>query len=409
MLVIGTPLGTVVHTADFKLDPDPVDGVGLDLERLSALGRDGVLALLSDSTNADRPGRTPGERTVAAALERLVASARGRVVVTTFASHVHRLRQLAEIASRHGRKLALVGSSLERHAEIAEQLGLLPLPLGCRVPADEIRGLDPGRVLVVATGSQGEPASALARIAAGKHRQIELGEGDLVIHSARVIPGNGKSIGRLINLLMRGGAEVVTAAEAPVHVSGHASSDELAEILRRLRPDFLVPIHGEYRQLHAHARIATESGFDRAHIQLADPGDVISLSRREISVTDRVRVGPVFIDGGLDEVDLDVLRDRRRLAGDGIVVPVVALHRDTRAPNGPPEIMARGFVPMRDEENGALADEARRVVAASLAQATPEERADESLLRTRIQLELRRFLRRRTQRRPLVIPVILEL
>jgi ribonuclease J len=251
--------------------------------------------------------------------------------------------------------------------------------------------------------------SALARIAVGKHRHVELEAGDLVIHSARVIPGNEKSIARTVNHLLRRGAEVITAADAPVHVSGHAADDELRELLRLLRPEFLVPIHGEYRQLAAHARLALGAGFDRSRVMLADSGDVVALWRDGVSIVERVHVGQVFIDATLDEVDLSILRDRRRLAGDGIVVPVVAVHRESGAVNGYPEIMARGFVPISDTGDDGLMVEARRVVAESLADATPEERGDEGLLRARIQSELKRFLRRRTNRRPLIIPVILEL
>jgi ribonuclease J len=409
MLLVRTPIGNVLHATDFKLDPDPVDGVGTDPDRLARIGREGVLVALSDSTNADRPGTTPGEHNVASAIEPLVARATGRVFVTTFASHVHRIQLLGQLAARHGRKLALVGASLERHAGIAEGLGLLPLPPASHISADELQDLPPERVLIVASGSQGEPMSALARIAVGKHRQAEIAEGDLVIHSARVIPGNEKSIARMINHLLRRGAEVVTGADAPVHVSGHAAADELRELLRLTRPRFLVPIHGEYRQLAAHARLAVESGIEHRRVQIADSGDVIAVSPESISIVDRVHVGQVFIDATLDEVDLSVLRDRRRLAGDGIVVPVVAVHRESGAVNGYPEIMARGFVPISEEGDKHLMSEARRVVADSLAEATPEERSDEGLLRVRIQTELRRFLRRRTNRRPLVIPVILEL
>jgi ribonuclease J len=409
MLVVRTPIGCVVHTADYKLDPDPVDGVGTDLARLARLGREGVLAVLSDSTNADRPGTTPGERSVAAAIDALLARAPGRVIVTTFASHVHRVLLLGQLAARHGRKIALVGGSLQGHADVAEGLGLLRLPHGARILPDKIMDLPARSTLVVASGSQGEPLSAMARIALGKHRQVQLDTGDLVIHSAREIPGNEKSIARMINHLMRRGAEVVTSAEAAVHVSGHAAADELRTLLDVLRPRFVVPIHGEYRQLTAHARLAVDEGIDRARVQVADSGDVIALTGDEISVVDRVHVGQVFLDGTADEVDLAVLHDRRRLAGDGIVVPVVALRRESGAVDGYPEIVARGFVPIHEEGDGRLMADARRVVAESLADATPEERGDESLLRARIQTELKRFLRRRTNRRPLVIPVILEI
>jgi ribonuclease J len=409
MLVLRTPVGTVVHTADLKLDPSPVDGVATDVEALARLGQEGVLALLSDSTNADQPGRTPSERSVTEALESLVARCPGRVVVTTFASHIHRMRLLGEIAARQGRKLAFVGASLARHVDEAERLGLLPLPAGTRVSADAAASLAPERLLLVVGGSQGEPGSAMARIAVGRHRQVTIGPGDLVIHSARRIPGNEKSIARMINHLLRRGAEVVTASEAAVHVSGHAARDELRQIIELLRPRFLVPIHGEYRQLAAHARLAVEAGLEPRSVQLADSGDVIALEPGSVAVVDRVHVGQVFIDAELDEVDLSVLRDRMRIAGDGIVVPVVAVKRESGALSSSLEIMARGFVPIGDDGDPQLLAEARRVVAETLADASPEERGDEGLLRARIQAALRRFLRRRTNRRPLVIPVIVEL
>ena len=408
MLVVHTPLGPIVHTADFKLDPDPVDGIGTDMVRLAALGRDGVLALLSDSTNADRPGRTPGERHVLEGFEPLLARARGRVIVTTFASHIHRLELLAHLAARHGRRLALIGTSLEAHVEVAEGLGLLRWPAGVRLQADAVGTLPPEHVLAVVSGSQGEPNSAMARVAVGRHRQLAIGPGDLVVHAARQIPGNEKAIGRLINHLLRRGAEVVTAAEAPVHVSGHAAADELATLFELLRPRAFLPIHGEYRQLAAHARLARAAGLCAASVVEAESGDVVALSASGPAVVDRVPVGQVFIDESLDPVDHAVLRERRRLADDGIVVAVVALRRASGAIDGYPQILARGFVPGADGTADWIA-EARRVIVDLLADALPEERGDEGLLRARVQTELGRFLRRRTGRRPLVVPVILEL
>jgi ribonuclease J len=409
MLLIRTPVGNVVHATDFKLDPDPPDGVTTDLERLERIGDDGVLLLLSDSTNADHPGRTPGERQVVEGIERCVAGRSGRVVVTTFASHVQRLRELALLARRHSRTMALVGASLVKHAAVADRLGLIGDPPGTRATVERVMDLPPRRGLIVASGSQGEPMSAMSRIALGTHRQVQIGKGDLVIHSARRIPGNEKSIGRMINYLLRRGAEVVTSAEARVHASGHAAMDDLQQLLQAVRPTFFVPIHGEYRQLSAHAGLARDAGLPHGRVLLADSGDVIAVDDRSISVVGRVHVGQVFIDATLEEVDLTILRDRRRIAGDGLVVPVVAVHRESGAVNGTPEIVTRGFVPIGQEGDRKLMLEARQVVAESLAEATREERGDERLLRARIQTGLNRFLRRRTQRRPLVIPVIVEL
>jgi ribonuclease J len=407
MLVLRTPVGTVVHTADFKLDPTPLDGPGVDLSMLARLGNEGVLALLSDSTNADRPGFTPGERTVIPALDGLLASARSRVFVTSFASNIQRMQQVIELAARHGRQVALVGSSMLSHSEVAERLGLLKIPAGLRVASETAMNLPRVGALILATGSQGEPMSALARIAVDEHRDVRVEPGDLVIHSARTIPGNEKSVARMINHLFRRGAEVVTQADAPVHVSGHPAREELKLLLRLLRPKFLIPIHGEYRQLWEHARVGREAGMEEGRVLLADSGDLIALTANDCRIADRVPVGQVFIDDTLEEVDPSVVRDRRRIAEDGIVVTVVAVNRKSGAVNGTPEIISRGFLPEDDE--GDVLEEARRVVAQSLADATPEERTDEGLLKARIATDLKRFLRRKTQRRPLIVPVLVEL
>lgn len=408
MVVVRTPVGTVLHTADYKLDEDPPDGYGTDIDTLRRLGREGVLALCGDSTNADRPGITPGEREAALGLDVVISGAPHRVVVTCFASNIQRVQQLAMAAQKHGRRFALVGTSLQTQVEVAERLGLLRFPPGLRVAPEDVMDLPRERTLIVATGSQGEPMSALARIAVGKHRQIKLEDDDLVIHSAREIPGNEKSIGRMIDHLMRRGASVITARDAPIHVSGHPSAGELASLIDMVRPRFLVPIHGEYRQLKAHVDVARKSGMDARSVLLAESGDIIALRENDISIADRVHVGQVFIDAAQDEVEQSHLRDRRRSAWDGIVVAVVAVDRDGGAIADYPQIVTRGFVPEAGDDD-ELTVEARRIVVASLAEATPEERRDEAMLKAKIQTDLKRFLRRRTQRTPLIIPVIVEL
>jgi len=408
MVVLHTPIGTVLHTADYKLDEDPPDGYGTDTDRLRKLGRDGVLALFGDSTNADRAGTTPGEREATRGLDEIVAQAPHRVVVTCFASNIQRVQQLAMLAQKHGRRVALLGASLQNQVEVAERLGLLRFPPGLRVAAEDVMDLPRQRTMVVATGSQGEPMSALARIAIDKHRHVKLEDDDLVIHSARQIPGNEKSIARMIDHLMRRGARVVTARDALVHVSGHPSSGELTSLLDMVRPRFLVPIHGEYRQLRAHLDVGLASGMAPDSVLLAESGDMIALREQDISIVGRTHVGQVFIDAALDEVDQSLLRDRRRSAWDGIVVAVVAVDRDGGTIADYPQIVTRGFVP--DAGDGdELTVEARRIVLDSLAEATPEERRDEAMLKARIQTDLKRFLRRRTQRTPLIIPVIVEL
>jgi ribonuclease J len=407
MLVLETPVGRIVHTADFKLDPYPLAGPGTDLGRLARLGEEGVLALLSDSTNAELPGFTAGERTVGPGLERIISAASGRVLVTTFSSNIHRLQQVIDIAHHCGRKVAIAGASMEFHTDVALSLGLLRLPAGVMVTPDAAMSAAPERALFLVTGSQGEPTSALARIAVDKHRDVVISEGDLVLHSARSIPGNDKSIGRMINHLLRRGATVVTADDAPIHVSGHPRRDELALLIHLLRPKFLLPIHGEYRQLAAHAEVGRSCGLASDRILIAESGDLMALTENDFRRVERVPVGQVFIDGALERVDFTMLRDRRQIAGDGIVVAVVAVHRESGQISGLAEIASRGFVSSADEE--ALLHEARDVVALSLSDTSREERSDEGLLKAKIQAGLRRFLRKRTQKRPLIIPVIVEL
>jgi len=406
LLVLHTPVGTIVHTGDYKLDPTSPDGWATDLAQLAALGREGVLAVFGDSTNADRAGWTPGEATVRPAFDALLASAPRRVLVTLFASNVQRMRLLCDLARRHGRRVAFVGSSIVAHAAVAEELGLLDLPVGLRVDVERAMSLPPEQALLLVTGSQGEPTSALARIAVGKHREVEIGEGDRVIHAARAIPGSQKAIGRMVNHLLRRGAEVVDETQTGVHVSGHAAADELRLVLHLLRPRFLVPIHGEFRQLSAHARLAGEMPAGGPQAVLADTGDLLALSPTECSVVDRVPVGQVFIDATLEEVDFQLLRERKQIAGDGLVVPVVAVDPQGLDLPGRIEIVSRGFLA---EDGNGLFLEAKQMLAESIAAATPEERGDEGLLKARLQTDLKRFLRRRTQRRPLIIPVILEL
>jgi len=314
---------------------------------------------------------------------------------------------VVDVAVAHGRSVAVVGSSMEFHAETAEHLGLLRIPAGIRVSAEKAMNLAPDRALFLVTGSQGEPTSALARIAVDKHRDVVVSDGDLVLHSARVIPGNDKSIGRMFNHLLRRGATLVTARDAPIHVSGHPCRDELRLLIHLLRPRFLLPIHGEYRQLLAHATVGRECGLPHEAIVLADSGDLLALSEDSFRRVERVPVGQVFIDGALERVDVSMMRDRRQVAGDGIVVAVVAVHRGSGRVDGPTEIASRGFVADADEEQ--ILREARDVVALSLTETSEEERADEGLLKAKIQAGLRRFLRKRTQKRPLIIPVVVEL
>jgi ribonuclease J len=406
MLVLRTAVGLVVHTADFKLDPDPPDGRGTDLDRLAELGREGVVALLSDSTNADVAGMTPSERTVRPGLSTCIGGARGRVLVTTFSSNILRIQQVIDVAREHGRRVALVGTSIRAQVEVAESLGLLRYPADVRCDPDRAMNLPRDEALLIVTGSQGEPLSALARISVDNHREAHVDEGDLVLHSARKIPGNEVGIQRMFNHLLRRGADVVTASHAPIHVSGHPAREELRLLIHLLRPRHVIPIHGEYGQLLAHARLARSAGLADDAVVLAESGDVVALDETGCRVVDRVPVGQVFIDGALDEIEPVVLRERRRAAYDGTVVAVVAIGRGEGGQLRPPEIVARGLV--GEDDSPAVLDDAARSVSRALRAMSAEERGDEGVLRARLQSELKRFFRRRLQRRPMIIPVIVE-
>ncbi len=405
LIVLGTPAGRVVHSGDFKLDPDPPDGQGTDRERLIEIGREGVLALLSDSTNAEVPGSTAGELAVQRGLDDVLGRATGRVVLTTFASNVQRLASLGKLARRHGRRLALLGAAVNTHAEIAQQLDLLPMPPGTRVAGEQLANLPRDQVLAVASGSQAEPLSAMARIAAATHRDVTLEPGDTVIHSARIIPGNEKPIGRMINLLMRQGAHVITAGDAPVHVSGHASSAELQQLLEWIRPRWFVPIHGEYRQLHAHVRLAVACGIEPSRVLLIESGDRIRVAENTFEVAGQVPAGRTYMEAAGDEVAWELVRDRRKSSNHGVVVAVVDIDPQSGKTKGYPWIVARGFTPGVADE-GEMLDRSRQAIATALEEASAGERSDARALEELIQLHLRRCYRRTVQRHPLIIAVV---
>jgi len=405
MAAIETPEGWIVHSGDFKLDPEPLDGVTTDLEALRTFAERGVLALLSDSTNAEVPGFTPPERRVGPELESRIREAPGRVFVTTFASNVYRIRQVAEAAVRAGRKLAVVGRSFERHVELGLKYGLLPLPAGLRVPVDAVGALPASEVVVLVTGSQGEPNSALARLALDRHRDLSLEPGDRLIHSARRIPGNEKAIQRVFNHVVTRGGTLVDARSGLLHVSGHASREEQALLLRTLRPKHFVPIHGEATQLAAHEDLALSCGLPRDRVHRLRSGDRLRFDGGRATLGEPVPVGHVFIDGTTDTLAWDALRDRRRVADDGLVVAVVSVGGDRRR-RPDPEVLLRGFA--HEDADGPLLDEARERLLELTADFSREEREDEGVLRGRVQQELKRFFRRRTGKRPLIVPVVVE-
>lgn len=405
-MAIRTPMGTIVHTADWKMDQTPVDGRLFDFARFTALGDEGVLALLSDSTNASRPGFTPSEREVGRAMEPLVKASSGRVVVTTFASNIHRIQQIVDIAARLGRKIAFVGRSITQNVVVAREMGYLRVPIGLTIEPREIFRWPKDQVVIVATGSQGEPMSALSRIALDDHNDLSLGVGDLVILSARRIPGNERAIGRMVNHLCKRGADVLLDDHPGVHVSGHASREELKIMISLTRPKYFIPVHGDFQHLSQHARLAKDLGMSDDRVVTAETGDVIQIDETGARAVGKARVGTVYIDGTLDEVEQIVIRDRQHIAEDGIIMPIVVIDKHTGEVESGPEIVSRGFVWVQDRDR--LFDEAGRVVLESIHSSSLEERADDGFIKTRIHADLKRFLRKRTNKRPMIIPVVLE-
>jgi ribonuclease J len=409
-LAIHTPAGVVVHTGDFKIDQTPIDGEHFDVHRFAELGQQGVLALLADSTNIDRRGFTGSELEVVEAFEEIFTSAHGKLVVSVFASSIYRMQILVDLAAQFDRKVAFVGRGMMQNSEIALRLGHLRIPAGMQIRDSEIPNFPSQDILCLATGSQGEPPSALSRIAVNDHPFVKLTEDDTVVISARAIPGNEKAIGRVINHLGRRGADVIHEGIKHVHVSGHGSEEELKLMLSLVRPRYFVPVHGEYRQLSQHARVAKRvfAGRDpRPDILLAEDGDLIVFDEAGGRIAGKVPVGRVLIDDTrTGEVGDEVLRDRRHLAEEGLVVPVVAINKQTGALEGIPDIITRGFV-MEDGE--ALLADGARLLSEVVERTSIEERTDQALIREKLRLELRRFLRKRSGRRPFVLPVIMEI
>jgi ribonuclease J len=410
-VIVRTPQGVLVHTGDFKIDQTPLSGEPFDLHRFAQIGAEGVLAMFGDSTNIDRRGYTGSELDVEDAFEEVFTSTEGKLVVAAFASSIYRLQILTDLAVQFDRKVAFVGRGMNENSQIAQQLGHLRIPTGTLIRDSDVPSFPAQDVLCLVTGSQGEPNAALSRIAIDDHRFVKLSPPDRVVISARAIPGNEKAIGRVINHVARRGVDVVTEATKHVHVSGHGSEEELKLMLALVRPKFFVPIHGEYRQLARHARVAelVRSGLPQSiDVITAENGDVIRLEHDSARIVEKAPTGRVLIDGTrVGEVGDEVLRDRRHLAADGLMVPVVAINRQTGAVDTMPEIIARGFV--TDRESDGLLSEGARLIATVIAEASVEERTDPGLIHEKIRNELRRFVRKRTGRRPMVLPVVMEI
>jgi ribonuclease J len=411
-VAITTPVGTIVHTGDFKIDQTPIDGRHFDLHRFAELGAKGVLALFADSTNIDRRGFTGSETEVVEAFEEVFTSTPGKLVVATFSSSIYRMQVLVDLAVQFDRKVAFVGRSIVQNAETAQRLGFLRIPSGVQIRDADVPSYAAQDVLCLTTGSQGEPQAALPRIAIDDHRYVRLGPDDTVVLSARAIPGNEKAIARTMSHIARRGADVITDNTKHVHVSGHASAEELKLVLSLVRPRYFVPIHGEYRQLALHARAAARvmKGTDRKlDALLAQDGDIIQFDRQGARIAGKAPSGRVLIDvTRVGEVGDEVLRDRRHLAGDGVVVAVVAISRQTGGLAGRPEVVARGFV-VGDADGGRLFAEAEDVIGSCVDAASVEERTDQGLMTEKLRVELRRFFKKRSGRRPLVLPVLMEI
>ena len=409
-LAITTPVGVVIHTGDFKVDPTPTDNALFDLHTFAEYGKRGVLLLLSDSTNADRPGYSDSERAVRPRLEDLFHRAEGKVFVSCFSSSVHRLQQIIDISARFGRKVALVGRSMNSVTEIAHNHGFLTIPDGVLIRPQDVSEARPSKVTVLISGTQGEPMSALSRVAVDAHKHISVNRGDTVVLSSRIIPGNEKTIFRMVDHLSRRGADVVYGSmNPPLHVSGHGSMEELRLVLNLVQPKYFVPVHGEYRQLAKHIRLAEHlhtTGLEATF--LMETGDVLELDQKSARKTGRVTVGRVCIDSGaVGEVVGDmVIKDRRIISEDGIILPILAINKHSGRIESQPELVSRGFGLENDAE---FMRRAREAVSKTLEGSSDEEKMDVGVMKEKIRADLKRFINKESQRRPLIMPVILEL
>jgi ribonuclease J len=410
-LAIATPLGVVIHTGDFKVDPTPTDNQLFDLHTFAEYGKRGVLLLLSDSTNVDRPGFTPSERAVRPRLEDLFVASERRLILSCFSSSIHRLQQVLDLAQEHGRKVCFLGRSMISATEIAHSLGLLEIPNGILLRPQDLQDYEPSKVCAVVSGTQGEPMSSLSRVAVDSHRHLSIRAGDTVALSARIIPGNEKAIFRLFDHLTRRGAEVIYGdGNPPLHVSGHASAEELKLILNLVRPKYFIPVHGQHRQLSQHAKLAQHlHNHNLKETFVLDTGDTVIIDERGARRGERVKVGRICIDSGsLDDVVQEmVIKERRHLAEDGFVVPILAINRSSGDIEGVPEVVSRGFVSPQDSP--ALMSDARAMILKTIEGSNAEERSDVAVMQEKIRVDLKRFFNKQTSRRPLILPVVLEI
>lgn len=406
-IAIHTPLGVILHTGDFKVDYTPIDGEMMDFGRLAELGRKGVLVMMADSTNVERPGYTMTERVVGETFLRLFNKADGRIIVATFASNVHRIQQIITAAEAYEKKVAVSGRSMENIVQVAIELGYLTIGKDVIIPVDQISKYPNDKVVIITTGSQGEPMSALARMAASEHRKINVVPGDTVIISATPIPGNEKLVSKVVNQLFKKGAEVIYGSLEKIHVSGHACQEELKLMHSLVKPRFFIPVHGEYRHLKRHGELAMELGLPEKNLLIPENGDIIEVTRNYIKKSGTAVSGQVFVDGlGVGDVGNIVLRDRKHLSQDGILTIVVTVERQTGKVVSGPDIISRGFVYVRESEG--LMDEAREVVKSVLRKCEERQITDWATLKSKMRDELREFLYEKTKRKPMILPIIME-
>src|SRR3984893_3899857 len=408
-LAIHTPLGVVIHTGDFKVDPTPTDNRLFDLHAFAEYGKEGVLALLQDSTNVERRGYTPSERAVRRKFDEVFARTERRLFISCFSSSIHRIKLAVELAWEHGRKVAFIGRSMTSSSEIAEDLGYIDIPEGLLIHPGEMKNYPPEKVCVMISGTQGEPMSALSRAAVDNHKHAKIEKGDTVVLSSRIIPGNEKAIYRMIDHLFRRQAHVIyeDGSSPPIHVSGHGSQEELKLIINLVKPKYFIPIHGEYRQLKLHAEMAGAMHSSVGNVMLIESGDILELDELCARKAGRVNVGRVCIDSGsrTDVVEDLIIKDRRHLSEDGIVLPIIAINKLSGRVESTPEIVTRGFNPGDD----GLLDGAKRIVEDTLAHSSEEEKADYGVIKEKIRADLKRYISKQTQKRPLIMPVILEI
>ena len=404
---IKCPVGTCVHTGDFKIDATPIQGGMIDLARLGQLGNEGVLALLADSTNVERPGYTRSERSVGNSIDALFKGCEERIIVTTFASNVDRLQQIIDVAARYGRRVAVTGRSMENAMKVSTELGYMNIPDGVLMDLNQIKSLPKNRVCIITTGSQGETMSALSRMAFSTHRQVDILPGDRIIISASAIPGNEHSIGNVINELYRKGAEVLNERELALHVSGHACQEELKIIHALVKPKFFIPVHGEQRMLQTHAKLAREMGMDSNHILISDIGRVMELTQNSARLAGTVTAGQVFVDGlGVGDVGSVVLRDRRHLAQDGMIVVVMSMSGEDGSLVSGPDLITRGFVYVKESEG--LMEELRQVALEAINSVDARYSTDWSAIKGAVKGDLSNYLYKKTKRSPMILPVIME-